>query len=386
MTTMLITNWITANHTIQPIGLDIGHSSLKMIQLEICDDRLKVLAAGKTPMAVDLACDGPERERAVVAAIQRLLADGQFHGQNVVSALPMDKVRITSLRLPEAETDQAERVLRREAAARFDLDPAKDAVNYILAGSVRQGDEVKSEYILFAVDHETIAAQIRLLEEAGLTPVAIDAPACALFRTFERTMRRQEDRERTIIFIDVGYRYTTVVFGRGGEICFVKQIGVGMGQFNDEVASALGIGSSEAESFRLRLQRDDAIDADTRCHVVDALNRMSEQLAGEISLCLRYYTVTFRGKRVERAVIAGGGAYEQVLRDVLRRHLSVEIEVAEPLRGFDYRPDKTDKEDLNGFADLALAVGLSLKGWNSSLVAERAPRAQLEPVLEGESP
>ena len=86
-----------------------------------------------------------------------------------------------------------------------------------------------------------------------------------------------------------------------------------------------------------------SVDPATRRHVIDALNVTSEQLAGEISLCLRYYTVTFRGKRVERAVVAGGGAYEQVLRDALRRHLSVEVEVAEPLRGFEYCPDKIDK-------------------------------------------
>ena len=65
-----------------------------------------------------------------------------------------------------------------------------------------------------------------------------------------------------------------------------------------------------------------------------------------------------------------GGAYEQVLRDALRRHLSVEVEVAEPLRGFERYPDRVDPEDVNGGADLALAVGLSLKGWGSFPVAD----------------
>jgi len=379
---MLTTNWITANHRIQPIGLDIGHSSVKMVQLAVRDDRVKVLAARRAPIDVTLPAEAPERAQAIVSAVQSLLADGQFRGRNVVSALPIDKVRITSVRLPEAEMDQAEKILRREAAERFDLDPARDAVNSILAGSVRQGDEVKYEYILLAVDHETVEAHIRLLEDAGLTLTAVDVSACALFRAFERTMRRQEDRERTIIFIDVGYRSTTVVFGRGGEICFIKQIALGMGQFNDGVAAALGITAAEAESFRLRLQqKEESIDAATRCHVVDALNVTAEQLAGEVSLCLRYYTVTFRGKRVERAVVAGGGAYEQVLRDVLRRHLSVEVEVAEPLRGFEEVPDPTGSEGPNRCADLALAVGLSLKGLDSRTAAPREPAGQPEPVL-----
>jgi type IV pilus assembly protein PilM len=318
-----------------------------------------------------------------VAAVQSLLAEGQFRGRRVVSALPVEKVRITSLRLPEEETDEVDRTLQREAAERFDLDPARDTIHHILAGRVQQGDEVKSEYILFAVDQATVEAHLCLLEAAGLTPTAVDASPCALFRAFERTLRRQEDRERTIVFIDVGYRYTTVVFGRAGEICFVKQIALGMGQFNDDVAAALGIAAPEAESFRRRLLKDESLDAGTRHHVVDALNGTSEQLASEISLCLRYYTVTFRGKRVERAVMAGGGAYEQVLRDALRRHMSVEVDVAEPLRGFDFVPGRTAAADPHQGADLALAVGLSLKGLDWCPAAPERAVVRQEPVLEG---
>jgi type IV pilus assembly protein PilM len=181
----------------------------------------------------------------------------------------------------------------------------------------------------------------------------------------------------------VGYRFTTVVFGRSSEICFVKQIPLGIGQFTQEIASALEISFADAEALRLRLQRDEPVDAATRRPVIDALNVMAEQLAGEVSLCLRYYTVTFRGKRVERAIVAGGGAYELVLRDALRRHLSVEVEIAEPLRGFDLNHGALDTGYGSEYADLALSVGLSLKGWGAA-ASSGTPTEQREPVLEGE--
>lgn len=376
---MRVWNRISRNQQTQPIGVDLGHSSLKMVQLAIQEDRIRVLAAQRASLESDGERDENAQEEAATAALRRLLAEHPFRGRQVVSALPIDKLKITSLRLSEAENPQADKILRKEAADRFDLDPARDVVHYIHAGSVRQGDQVKDEYILFAADGETIRSHIRILEGAGLDPVGIDAPPCALFRTFERTMRRQEDRERTIIVVDVGHQCTTVVFGRCAEICFVKQIPVGVHQFRVEIASSLGVSLPDAEALRLRLLHDEPLDAATRRPVVDALNLMAEHLAGEISLCLRYYTVTFRGKRVERAVVAGGGAYEQVLRDVLRRHLSVEIEVAEPLRGFDL--DRAEDHPSNGGADLALAVGLSLKGWSGSVSAE-AQTPRLESVLE----
>jgi type IV pilus assembly protein PilM len=378
-------DWITMNPKTQPIGLDIGHRNIKMVQVAPVSDRIKVLAARKVPLDPDLACDSPERQRAVVLAIKQVLADSDFRGRGVISLLPIDRIKITSLRLAEVEAAEAEEAIRREAAERFGLDPRRDAIHYLFAGNAHQGDEVKNEYILLAVDNATIGSHIALLEEAGLTPVGIDAPPCAVFRTFERTMRRQEDKEKTIIILDVGYRYTIVVFGRAGEICFAKHIPLGTGHFNAEIASVLGVAAADAEVLRHKLRRDEPLEAATRRHVIDALNTTAEQLASEIALCLRYYTVTFRGKRVERAVIAGGGAYEQVLLDVLRRQLSLEIEVAEPLRGLDLGEGVAGRELENGSADLALAVGLSLKLCHASALVEEPAPKRPEPVLEGES-
>ena len=42
---MRMWKYITGSQKIQPIGMDIGHSSLKMVQLAVCEDGIKVLAA-----------------------------------------------------------------------------------------------------------------------------------------------------------------------------------------------------------------------------------------------------------------------------------------------------------------------------------------------------
>jgi type IV pilus assembly protein PilM len=372
------------NQKIQPIGLDLGHSHIKLVQVAVGEDRLKVLAVRRAPVDPNLAWGSPERQRVLVQTLRQLVAEVGLRGRNVVCALPPDKVKITSLRVAE-EAAGIDETLRTEAAERFGLDPRTDAIDYLLAGSVRQDEQVKNEYIVFAVGNETIRQHIALLEEAGLTPVGIDVPACALFRAFERTMRRQEDREKTQVFLDVGYRYTVVVFGRVDEVCFVKHIAIGTSRFDEEVGSLLGVAPADAEALRRKLQRDEPLDAAMRRHLVDALNTVSEQLAGEVSLCLRYYTVTFRGKRVERALVAGGGAWEPILLDALRRHLSIAVERAEPLRGFAAGAAGVCAADLEGAADLALAVGLSLKGWCVPAPVETEVAERTEPVLEGKS-
>jgi len=266
----------------------------------------------------------------------------------------------------------------------------------VLVGDVHQGDEIKSELILFAADNESIKNHIELLEEAGLRPVGIDMVPCALFRSFGRSLQRQEDRERTAVFVDVGSRFTTVVFGHGQEISFVKQISIGGENFNQEIAAKLGVSINEAEVLRdkLRMERTanaerglwasgkssvgrDSIadlenhkaalgnlDESTRQVMVDAISAVAEQLAREISLCFRYYTVTFRGKRVERAVFSGGEAYEKILLNVLKRQLAVEIELAQPFKGFDMMNLSFGSDRRGLLCEWAVAVGLGLKGWN----------------------
>lgn len=385
------------NRSLRPIGLDIGHSSVKMIQLAMNGGQISVIAAGKTLIDAGIDGDSQARRAAVISAVKRMLADGSFRGRDVVSCLPNDGLKITSLRLGETGTEEIEQSLKKEVVQRFGLNPDKDAMDYMVAGDVQQGEEIKNELILFAADNETIKSHIQMLEEAGLMPVAIDTVPCALFRIFERSLRRQEDRERTLVFVDVGSRWTVVVFGRGGEISFVKQIPIGGEKFNQEIATRLGIKSGESQMLRDKLRTEKGVrisqsgpvaqasdgngqilDAATRQVIVDAISAVAEELAKEISLCLRYYTVTFRGKRVERAFFTGGEAYENILLNVLRRQLTVEIEVAQPLRGFDLSSEGAhvnfDSDRRGLLCEWAVAVGLSLKGWNGTKNAKSDTR------------
>jgi len=381
--------WKLKSRSLRPIGLDIGRSSIKMIQLAMNSGRISVIAADKARIDSTINGDEQTRRSFVVSAVKRMLDEGSFRGRDVISCLPNDRLKITSLRLSETGADQIEQALRKEVVQRFGLNPEEDVMDYMLAGDVQQGDEVKNEFILLAADNGTIKSHIEMLEEAELRPVAIDTIPCALFRSFERTLRRQEDKECTLLFVDVGSQFTTVVFGRGGEISFIKQIPIAGEKFNQEISARLGVNISEAGMLRDKFRTDKVphlpasglaeaacdggeqrLDQTTRQVIVNAISAVAEELAKEISLCLRYYTVTFRGKRVERAIFTGGEAYESILLNVLRQQLTVEVEVAQPLRGFDLSGEGVhvnfDSDRRGLLCEWAVAVGLGLKGWNGA--------------------
>jgi len=198
-----------------------------MIQLLMNEEQISVLAADEVRTAASINGDEQARNRFVISAIKQMLDRGNFDGRNVISCLPNGKLRITSLRLAETQENGIEQALKKEVVQRFGLDPEKDAMDYVVAGSVRQGNDVKNELILLATDHETIKSHIETIEQTGLKPVAIDTIPCALFRSFERSLRRQEDWNCTSVFVDVGSRFTTVVFGRGGQIRLLTLSAIG---------------------------------------------------------------------------------------------------------------------------------------------------------------
>ena len=377
-------SFLLGNRDYRPIGLDIGHSSIKMIQLAANNGNISVVAAEKVNFGPDTNGDEIKRRDFIVSSIKKLMADGNFRGSDVISSMQNEQLRITSIRLSQSQTDGIDEILKREVADRFNLDAQKDSINYILAGNVRQGDEIMNEYILFAADSRTIKEHIEILEEAKLRPVGIEPVPYALFRSFERLLRREEDKEQAEVFIDIGSRSSTVVFSRAGEIGLVKQIPIGTEQINQEIALRLGLTDLEAENLRNRLSKFsrqavnedlepepseqnvaaiymDDMNTTTRQVAIDAITSVAERLAREILLCFRYYTVTFRGKRVQRAIFTGGGAYESSLLGILKQQLSVDIEVAQPLLNIDMAQSRFESDRRGANCEWAVAVGLGLK-------------------------
>ncbi len=360
----------------RPIALDLGHSVIRMLQLGVSSDEgLYVIDAQQTPVDPDLDSQPGKRDEFVAQSIRQMLDRGRFLDRKVVSALPNDSLKIRSLRLDPTQTGQIDEILRDEVAQRFGLNPDTDEIRYLIAGHAYQGDEIKNEVIFFGIDRSSLEQHLQMLEKACLQPMAIDAVPCALFRSFKSSYRRQEDQQLVSVFVEVGCRLTTVIIGRGQEISFIKQIPIAGDQINQDVAHRLGISLQEAIRLRsqIRTAEDSTFDHTTRQSMIDAMSQTVEDLAKEVSLCFRYYAVTFRGEKPQEAVFGGGEAHETALLNALRRHLGIEITIAQPFRGIDLSGSVLAKADATTLSEWAVAVGLGIRGFEPAI--ERVEKA-----------
>lgn len=357
-----------------PIALDIGTDCVKMLQMQSAGGSMSVRASGHWQLPHSEPRSGEPWRQLVVRAVKEMLQKGNFVGNRVITALSSNDLMITNVRLPimsPAETDEA---IRWEAKDRFGCDLAHDHLHFLHAGQTRQGADSCQEVILLAATSELVESHVAMLKEMGLSPEHIDAEPQAMFRSFERRLRRQADENEISVVVDLGHSSTKVVVGRGRDLVLVKKIDIGGKDLAEAVAQHLNLSVEEAHELRLQIigehasaDRDPQSDGKTddpnsmSWTIIDAVRGKVEELGREIALCLRYCSVTFRGLRPRRVMLTGGQAYDPAVMELLGEQLNIECQVGQPLRGID-----TSGADLAGdrrgmLAEWNLCAGLSFR-------------------------
>ena len=354
---------------IHPIGLDIGHDSVKMIQLERARGTLSVQAAARAALPAEARSEPDRRLELAATLIKQMLRQNSFRGRRVVAALPRELVQIRHLRLPLMPASDLAAAIASEAKSILPFDPAEAQLQFLPAGEVRQGTEAREEIILLAARNKDIADFIAAIGASGVVLEALDVEPCAMYRAVDRYVRRRDDEHEVHVLVDVGALLTQVVIGKGREICFIKSIEIGGRQFQEAVSRKLGISVEESQGLRRRLNDSAGTTSPEALHeekdpvrqaAHDATRGVIETLGREISKCLRYYAVTFRGPRPARLRLIGGEASDPRLLSSLHRQLSTPAEVARPLLSID--TSRMSPADRRGpQSEWGVALGLALK-------------------------
>ena len=321
--------------------------------------------------------DPVQRKELAIAAINDMLKRGRFKGRRVVSCLRCDELSIKNVRLPRMQPEELKQAILYEARDRFGFEVAADQLSCLNAGQIRQGSEVRDELILLAVSREVIESHLDLLRQVSLVPEAIDAEPVALFRGFERYLRRHADEEAVTVVLDIGHSATRVIVSRGRQVVFIKSIDIGGRKFTGAVAAQLNLTYPEARDLRLRKMREYEQSAaadgaepqgegarnrsDLEWSMHDAIRGEVETLAREVALCLRYCSVTFRGLRPRQITLSGGETYDRTLVDLLTGQLGTPAAVGEPLRGVDISGVDLGANRRATVTEWALCAGLAFR-------------------------
>jgi type IV pilus assembly protein PilM len=215
------------------------------------------------------------------------------------------------------------------------------------------------EVLVLATQKSAINKVLETVEAAGLRPLALDIEPAALARSYASQFRRDEDQEQRSLLVQIGYGRTIVVIAQHDHLMFVKYVEIGGKDFDQAVASHLGITLLDAATLRRQSddRRAEQQDPEISRIVTEAMRTPLKQLLDEVSMCVRYHSVTFRGQTLARTLLSGGEATALLARELDNR-LGIKAQVSDPLRAF---PTHLDR-GRTGQWDIAL--GLSLREVN----------------------
>ncbi len=334
-------NWLL-NRRYSPIGLDIGTDTVKLAQLELSGTRPRVvaLAQRRLPAASEEA-DEVQRAELVKETVSALLSEAGVRGRQVVLCLNGAQLFVHNLRLPAGEQDQFDRIVHAEAEQRLPSEFGEAEIRYLLAGEVHgthhggEPGEQSHEVIALACRRRDIDSLVSMAERLRLRPQGLEVPQCALARIVTSTMRRKSDEDQCLLILDLGASGTDVIVTRGQSVLMIKPLRLGGRAMDKQLVRRLELSLLDASALRRQCQDQPEQVEPELLRVVDETARTHvEALSREIIRCVRYYSVTFRGSRIAKALLFGGEANRDVA-EMLTRTVGIACELGDPFLGLE---------------------------------------------------
>ena len=180
------------------VGLDIGSSAVKAVELKPSGKGFKVTAFAIEPVPPDSIVDGAIIDGAAVAdAIRRLFENKAFKTKDVAASLSGNAVIVKKISLPVMTEAELAESIHWEAEQYIPFDIQDVNLDYqILDPGTGADAKGTMDVLLVAAKKEKIADYTGVISQAGRVPVVVDVDAFALQNAYEANYGLEPGRGR----------------------------------------------------------------------------------------------------------------------------------------------------------------------------------------------
>lgn len=337
------------------IGLDIGSTAIKLVQLRPGRTGPALERFGVQPVPPRAIVDGtvtePDR---LVAALRELVARTAPRGRDVALAVTGNGVIIKRISVPRLEpaafAQQVEWEARQIVAPR-----SRDDV-LIDHAPLRQNPVTGEVEVLLVVAKKDLVGQYtKVVQDAGLRPVVVDATAFTLQNCVEASLGFTSGE--TVAVVNVGAAASTICIIVEGIPAYGRDLSSGGHSYTDALVRTLAVSAEEAERIKRGQQPppDQAVFDRTMLQV-------SEAIAAEVQRSLDYLLGAAAEAGPARIVLAGGSALVPSLRPALAERSRLPVTLLDPFARVQVDPKRVDLAALRTSAPVAaVAFGLALR-------------------------
>ncbi len=325
--------------TTSPIGLDVGQTAARAVQLVSCDGACTLLSATAWHFSAEET--SATKWDTLSERLRRALRQQDFSGRALAAGLSQPDLELHALELPRGEKTDAPGNQINSAAhweierlSRFE-DQATQTDHWWLP----PGRGARTTAIGAAVPRDTVQRLWDACHRAGADCRRVDATACALSRA--GSLLRTPDTNDVWGVLDIGARATRLVLCVDETPALARLVESGGQGWTDRIAASLQVSSDAAE----RHKRDHGIRpaggrfasgggrrpaeaapaplTELAVMIFGALRPELDQIAGEVERSYEYVLQSCPGRKAGELILAGGGAALKQLSAYLSDRLGI---------------------------------------------------------------
>jgi type IV pilus assembly protein PilM len=338
------------------VGLDLGSSAVKAIELKPSGKTYKVTAFGSEPIPPDSIVDGAIIDSAaVVDAVRRLFDKQQIKTREVAASLSGSAVIVKKISLPVMTDAELAESIYWEAEQYIPFDIQDVNLDYQILDAGDTAGKSTMEVLLVAAKNEKIADYTGVIGQAGRTAVVVDVDAFALQNAYEVNYGIEPDA--VTVLLNAGASATNVNILHGDRSVFSRDISIGGNAYTEALQRELSLTFEQADE--LKQGRD--VDVVTYDEARPVLRAVTENVMLEIQKTFDFFKATAASDNLTRIVISGGASRAEGFSEMLGERFEAPVEPFDPFRKIAFDARRFQVEPAEVAATAAVAVGLALR-------------------------
>lgn len=342
------------NNTV--LGIDIGTSSIKLVELESGSKGLRLVTAHVAPLTPGIIKEGKiEDVTAMAEVLRRAVVNARTKTKTVAYAVPGSAVITRVIDMPgDLSEDELEMQLLLEAEQYIPYSLEEVALDFTQMGISDDGQQAK--VLIAASRKETVESLVEVSEIAELRPKIIDVEPFCLERVYPLIAEQmEEDSDSLIAVVDIGANTLRFNVLDTGSTVYSREEMFGTSQLTEEVQRRYGLSAEEANVA----QSEGGLPAD---YEEEVFAPFRESLIQQISRSLQFFYSSSSYNHVDCVVLSGGVIADAMIVELAESKLEIPVIGGNPFTQMELG-ERINESNLPAMApSMLVATGLALRG------------------------
>jgi len=336
------------------LGIDIGSSSVKLVQLKPQKSGYNLINLGILPLPPEAIVDNALMDSSsIVETIKNLIKSLGIKEKEIACSVSGNSVIIRKILLPAMPPEELEDQIQWEAEQYIPFDINDVNIDFQLL-SQDDHDVSKMNVLLVASKKDIINDYVTVFNEARLKRAIMDVDSFSVQNVFE--MNYDTDPEDVYALINIGASIMNINIVKGGISLFTRDVQMGGNLYTEEIQKQFALSRDDAERVKLTgdIQEPD--------HLNDVLDRINDTLAIEVRRSLDFYNSNAGDGKITKVFLSGGCSKTPKLSDAVGERLGMPVELLNPFQKINFSEKEFDPEYLQAIGPLMIvAIGLATR-------------------------